>query len=249
MNKKLKTFLIFTCIIAVYILLMLFAISKSNVNDNAIYKIYMLKENKNRYEKILRDDLIEISINKVEELKSNDQVNMTKEFSFNESNFLLDEKDVINLLSQNMYTMKELTLGEVLSKDLLITYDDIIKNKILEYSFNGYVSYEITNNTDLILKNDTTNSVGVETYNELFSSFNINEDKVVKVYKQDIVSDTITKLIDDAMLIDIDNDKAIICIKSDKSNVLKENLDGYVLIISSREIENLEVNNIEQYTY
>ena len=108
-----------------------------------------------------------------------------------------------------------------------------MKEKILNMSYQNLMCFEVK--CPYTYDNDM-NTMD-ENYKTLLENFELGKDIDVKVYAKDKENQIMTKIIDDAKLIDITKDKATISIYSKDSEVLNNYKDTYDIILSNMNIE------------
>ena len=241
-RNLLLIFIVLTYVISIFMALKIYKGKNDNHEIKPIYNIYLLKNDKTKYDKITKSDLISIDVSKIYDLNENGMIN-DKNQIIKDSNIFFESNELDKLLEKDIYISNEFSKNSILHKDKLMSYEDVIKDKILNYSFNGYIAYEIpyqkrmTDSLEIGLDGSTIK----DDYKSVQKEFSINKDLEVDIFSQNKNDLKITKIISKAKIIDINDQKAIVCVSQDDMRILNENIDTHNILISMDDIENMEV--------
>lgn len=241
-RNLLLIFIVLTYVISIFMALKIYKGKNDNHEIKPIYNIYLLKNDKTKYDKITKSDLISIDVSKIYDLNENGMIN-DKNQIIKDSNIFFESNELDKLLEKDIYISNEFSKNSILHKDKLISYEDVIKDKILNYSFSGYIAYEIpyqkriTDSLEIGLDGSTIK----DDYKSVQKEFTINKDLEVDIFSQNKNDLKITKIISKAKIIDINDQKAIVCVSQDDMRILNENIDTHNILISMDDIENMEV--------
>ncbi|MCQ2911598.1 MAG: hypothetical protein MJ244_05345 [Clostridia bacterium] len=239
-------------------------ITDENVNNESNIRLdntymYILTSNKSKYDRLLPSDVSFIKVSDISLMKNNilesqdKNINLREECKnfFNSLNdiYYFTKDELIDLSSSEIYILNDKNEFNFLTKNDYGTKDDLIKNKILDYSYLGYRTFEIPYKEKIsesieIGFNDTDTYTYSE-YKNIKENFKTGCDIDVMIFKQNKVDYKIEMITNLAKLIDIDDDHATVCVMQKDSDALKEILDKENVLISREDISTREEIPIE----
>ena len=245
--------LIFAVYIVLVSLILFVNFHKSkNINTSSIedettdseYFMYVLKQDKKKYDRLSLSDFIKINIKNMNDLSSDQTINIVdlseEKLDLNDL-YIFNKESILNFDSAYCYALCDMYKGDILYKDNAGLKEDVIKNKILDYSFLGYVCYEIPHRERIQDKLEIgIDSYSYSDYKNVQDKFVFGVDDEVMIFKQNKDDYKITTIVPQAKLISITDDKAIVCISGEEGNILKDVLDKDNVLISKDDISTKE---------
>lgn len=213
--------------------------------------VYILTSSKKKYERLLPSDLLCVKISDLSFLKNNISESSNQELNADEilnelnNKYYFTKNELIDLSSSEKYILNDKMQFDFLDCNNIGTKEDVIKNKILDYSFLGYSTFEVphkerlTNSIEIGF-DDMENVYSYSEYNNVKEQFELGMDMDVMIFKQNNIDYKISTLINCAKLININDEYATVCVLQNDGELLKQILDKENVLISLDDISTKE---------
>ena len=128
-RNLLLIFIVLTYAISIFMALKIYKGKNDNHEIKPIYNIYLLNNDKTKYDKITKSDLISIDVSKIYDLNENGMIN-DKNQIIKDSNIFFESNELDKLLEKDIYISNEFSKNSILHKDKLMSYEDVIKKDL-----------------------------------------------------------------------------------------------------------------------